>query len=115
MSSGSVGDSDGGPKLAPQPHGGALSRGGRKPGSKNRPRPLVDRVQKGAGLKCLKAVKVLAEIMADESADGAVRLRAAGMLLDRGVGRPLPADEGGVGRRDAYEVTARILGIEPPE
>ena len=115
MSSGSVGDSDGGPKLAPQPHGGALSRGGRKPGSKNRSKPLVDLVQRAAGQKCVQAVRTIAAIMQDGDADPAVRLRAAGMLLDRGVGRPLPADEGGVGRRDAYEVTARILGIEPPE
>ena len=38
-SSGSAGDSGG--KLIPQPHGGALSRGGRKPGAKNRPKPLL--------------------------------------------------------------------------
>ena len=40
-SSGSTGDSVGSPKLIPQPHGGALSRGGRKPGARNKVRELL--------------------------------------------------------------------------
>ena len=114
-SSGSTGDSVGSPKLIPQPHGGALSRGGRKPGAKNKPKPLLARVKAAAGRKCIFAVRVVADIMQDPDADPAVRLRAAGMLLDRGIGRPVPVDDPGEGREKAFRVTAEILGIEVPE
>lgn len=81
-----------GAKLEAQPHGGALSRGGRKPGSKNRPRPARERVARAAARKCAGAVRTLAEIMGDPEQPGAVRVMAARHLLDRGVGRPPLAD-----------------------
>lgn len=104
-----------GGKLEPQPHGGALSRGGRKPGSKNRPKPLLDRIRKQAGRKCSRAVTRLAAIMDNPDTAPADAIRAASLILAYGIGRPVAMDEPGFDKRRAYEVTARILGIEPPE
>lgn len=84
--------SDGGSKLVPQPHGGALSRGGRKPGSRNRPKPVLQRVKAAAGRKCMGALKVIADIMQDERATARTRLAAAQVMLSYGVGRPVPME-----------------------
>ena len=86
-----------GRELIPQPHGGALSRGGRKPGAKNRPKPLLARVQAAAGRKSMAAVARLAAIMADPEVPPAVAVQAARVLLAYGVGRPPPMDDPGTG------------------
>ena len=104
-----------GRELIPQPHGGALSRGGRKPGAKNKPKPLLARVQAAAGRKSMAAVARLAAIMADPDVPPAVAVQAARVLLAYGVGRPPTMDDPGTGRAEAFRVTARILGIEEPE
>ena len=112
-SSRSAGDSGG--KLIPQPHGGALSRGGRKPGAKNKPKPLLARVQAAAGRQCIGAVTRLSDLMSDPDTPPAVAVQAARILLAYGVGRPPTMDDPGTERADAFRVTARILGIEEPE
>ena len=102
--------------LISQPHGGARSRGGRKPGAKNKPKPLLARVQAAAGRKSMAAVARLASIMADPEVPPAVAVQAARVLLAYGVGRPPPMDDyPGTERADAFRVTARILGIEEPD
>ena len=90
-----------GRELIPQPHGGALSRGGRKPGAKNKNKPLLARVQAAAGRKSMAAVARLAAIMADPDVPPAVAVQAARVLLAYGVGRPPPMGRSGArgGRR----------------
>ena len=92
-----------------------LCRGGRKPGAKNKPKPLLARVQAAAERKSMAAVARLASIMADPEVPPAVAVQAARVLLAYGVGRPPPMDDPGTGRAEAFRVTARILGIEEPE
>ncbi len=47
-----------------------LTRTGRKPGARNRPKPLLDRVRTAAGRKSIAAVAVLAAIMQDTDRAG---------------------------------------------
>ena len=96
-------------KLVPQPHGGALSRGGRTPGSKNKSKPARERVEAAAARKSLAALKVLDEVMRDPEQPGAVRIAAARAVLDRGIGRVREHDDG-VNQDDAAERTQRLFG-----
>ena len=92
-----------------------LSRCGRKSGSRNRPKPLIDRVREAAGRKSIAAAGVLATVMQDADQPGAVRVAAARAILDRGIGRPPVMDDStGPARDDARRVTLEILGY-PPE
>ena len=47
-----------------------LARKGRKPGARNRPKPLIDRVRAAAGRKSIAAVGVLATVMQDADQPG---------------------------------------------
>ena len=97
-------------KLEPQPHGGALARG-RKRGSRNKPKPVRERVAVAAGRKCLKAVATLADIMTDPEAPTGDRIRAATALLNYGVGRPRQAlDVATEGRLEEGALTERLFG-----
>ena len=105
-----------GRELIPQPHGGALSRGGRKPGAKNKPKPLLARVQAAVGRKSMVAVARLAAIMSDPEVPPAVAVQAA-RVLPRVWRGAAPADgrSGHGAGGGLFRVTARILGIEEPE
>ena len=93
-----------------------LTRTGRKPGARNRPKPLLDRVRTAAGRKSIAAVAVLAAIMQDTDQPGAVRVAAARAILDRGIGRPPVVDDStGPARDDARRLTLSILGYSPEE
>ena len=96
-------------KLVPQPHGGALARGGRTPGSKNKSKPARERVEAAAARKSSAALKVLDEVMRDPEQPGAVRIAAARAVLDRGIGRVREHDDG-VNQDDAAERTQRLFG-----
>ena len=85
--SGPVGGVVGTAKLEPQPHGGALSRGGRPRGARNKPKPARERVERAAARKSMAALMVLDEIMRDVTQHGAVRIAAAKAVLERGIGR----------------------------
>ena len=75
-----------------------LTRTGRKPGARNRPKPLLDRVRTAAGRKSIAAVAVLAAIMQDTDQPGAARA-----ILDCGAAGPSAAQRraagGGAGAR----------------
>ncbi|MDE2876635.1 MAG: hypothetical protein OXQ93_14420 [Gemmatimonadota bacterium] len=110
-STASVGDS--GRELVPQPHGGALSRSGRKKGSKNRPKPTIERVQAAAGRKCVKAIGQLAKLIENPDTAAGVKVQAIGLMLAYGIGRPVAVNEHSQPAQiRAYEVTARILGLD---
>ena len=72
-------------RLEPQAHGGALQRGGRPPGARNRVRlPTLSEVVKPAHVR--KAWRRLVELINDECP--AIGLRACVVVLEFAVGRP---------------------------
>ena len=96
--------------LEPQPHGGSLSRGGRKPGSRNKPKAARLRVEAAAGRKSPAALKVLDKVMRDPEQPGAVRIAAARAILDRGIGRVREHDDN-TDDGDARERTESLFGM----
>ena len=65
-----------------------LNRNGRKPGSRNRPGAVAERIRKAASAGAAEAVRTLRAELKDPEASNADRIRATGMILDRAVGRP---------------------------
>ena len=93
-----------------------LNRNGRKPGARNKPSAVAERVRRSAAAKTALCIRTIAAIVADPEANDADRIRAASILLDRAVGRPRTAEEAGnVAREEAFAVTRRVLGIEGDE
>ena len=84
-------------KLVPQPHGGALSRGGRTPGSKNKSKPARERVEAAAARKSSAALKARCGS------------RRRGQCWIAGIGRVREHDDG-VNQDDAAERTQRLFG-----
>lgn len=68
-----------------------LNRKGRKPGARNRPGAVAERVRKASSAGAAEAIKTLRAIMRNPDASDTDRIRAAGMILDRAVGRPRQA------------------------
>ena len=112
-STGSTGENVGHPvRLEPQAHGGALSRSGRKPGSRNRSKPVAERVRALAGRKSVGAVKKLLEIAEDPLTPPAVAVRALALILAYGAGPPVAPPEAPAREAEAIAVTRQILGLD---
>ncbi len=75
--------------LIPQPHGGALRRGGTNRGGPGRPR---DAVRKLAVRGAARAVPRLIEIATDPTSEPKDVIAAARVLLEFGLGRQLEVD-----------------------
>ncbi len=77
------------PVLVPQPHGGALRRGGTNRGGPGRPRDAVRRLAvRGAA----RAVPRLIKIATDPASEPRDVIAAARVLLEFGLGRQLEVD-----------------------
>ncbi len=68
----------------------AAGNKGRPPGALNRGTKAIREAAREYGPAM---IDLLADVAQDPEAEPAVRLKAAGMLLDRAYGRPRPADE----------------------
>ena len=68
-------------------------RKGRAKGSTNRPKSDAAAVTAAAQVETLDMLQVLVGIAKDPTADAGARIRAAGMVLDRGCGRPRSGDD----------------------
>ena len=76
-------------RMEPQPHGGALRRGGTNRGGPGRPRDAVRQLAlRGAA----QAVPRLIEIVTNQSSDPKDLIAAARVLLDFGLGRQIEVD-----------------------
>ena len=74
--------------LERQPHGGALHRGGLKQGSRNRPKPAIERVRKACERKASGAVRRLWEVIQDPATPPSVTVKGCALILAYAVGKP---------------------------
>lgn len=86
-----------------------LNRNGRKPGSRNLRSAVAERVRKSASAGTTAAMRALRQIVADDEAGDADRIRAAQVLLAYAVGKPGNAPADGHDRNAARELTLEIL------